>query len=667
MLDKIGGSALEEFDAGTLGLSPVTAEQAFKLGVPPAAGFVIPYFDMDGEQTNFYRIRYVEDTRKGFDLVTGKKAMRYCQPGDTVTEVYLPPLVKWRTVAANTERPILITEGELKAACATKYGLPTVGLGGVWSFQSGKHNTPMLPIFEELGLSGRRVYIVFDSDAVTNPNVVAAELRLAKRLTELGALVYIARLPELEDLNNKVGLDDYLVMRGFESFVEVVLEAAFPYDTSRKLHELNERVLYVKNPGFIWDHEEAMRLSASAFKEHAFSNVFYSEQRATKTGTTTVKLPAAPAWLQWEHRAQVKGLTFEPGADRITAGGLLNTWTGWGVNAPVEGDVKPWHKLMDHIFGADTASRAYFERWCAAPLQKPGLKMAVACLVWGTAQGSGKTLIGHTLMRIYGKHASELKDTDLDDDRNEWADSRQFILADDITARGDRKFMRRLMTMVTQKSIRLNPKYVASYAVPDLINYYFTSNDPDAMYMDDGDRRFFIHEVLAGKFASWQEFVRWRDSDEGIAALWHYLLALDMGDFDPMAPAPHTAGKDSMIQLGKSDLGAWVRELRDNAGSMLKKAGMKGDLFNAKELHALFDPNGDKRTTVNALARELKRAGFRAPGNGNSIHLPDGSQTLVYAILNPAVWRDAAWSDACKHYIGARPPKTWDAVKKGKY
>jgi hypothetical protein len=70
---------------------------------------------------------------------------------------------------------------------------------------------------------------------------------------------------------------------------------------------------------------------------------------------------------------------------------------------------------------------------------------------------------------------------------------------------------------------------------------------------------------------------------------------------------------------------------------------------------------------VNALARELKRAGFRAPGNGNSIHLPDGSQTLVYAILNPAVWRDAAWSDACKHYIGARPPKTWDAVKKGKY
>lgn len=665
MMDKIEGSALNADDALALNFTPATATEINRLKLPPAAGFIIPYFDMDGTQTSFFRLRYLEDTRRGFDLVTGKKAMRYIQPPNSVTEVYLPPLVDWRAVA-DGDQDIIITEGELKAACATKHGIPTVGLGGVWSFQSGKHNTPMLPIFDELGLNGRKVYIVFDSDAVTNPNVVAAELRLAKRLTELGALVYIGRLPPLEDLN-KVGLDDYLMLKGYDSLIENVIEPAFEYDTARKLHELNERVLYVRDPGFIWDHELRMRMSSSAFKEHAFSNIMYDEQRVTKTGYTTVRLPAAPAWLQWEHRASVNGLTFEPGADRITEGGLLNTWQGWGVSAPREGDVGPWLKLMDHIFGDDKEARTYFERWCAAPLQRPGLKMAVAACIWGTVHGSGKTLIGHTLMRIYGKSASELKDTDLDDDRNEWADSRQFILADDITARGDRKFMRRLMTMITQKWIRLNPKYVASYAQPDLINYYFTSNDPDALYMDDGDRRFFIHEMLGGKFVPYKEYVRWRDSDEGISALWHYLLALDMGDFDPQAPAPETAGKSSMIQLGKSDLGAWVRELKDNAEHMLKKAGMKGDLFNAKELHALFDPNGDKKTTVNALARELKRAGFRPPGTGNSLLLPDGTQTLTYAILNPAVWRDATWSDACKHYIGARPPKSWDAVKKGKY
>ena len=666
MLDKMEGSLLNADDAATLHFTPATAAQIHKLGLPPSAGFIIPYFNMDGELSTFYRVRYMEDTRKGFDLVTGKKAMRYIQPPDSVTEAYLCPLINWREVAEDPEQPIMITEGELKAACACKHGLPTVGLGGVWSFQSGRHNTPMLPVFQELELSGRTVYIVFDSDAVTNPNVVAAELRLAWRLTELGANVYIARLPAVDDLV-KVGLDDYLYFKGYDVFQAEVLGTAFEYAAAKQLHALNERVLYVRNPGFIWDHELRMRMSAGAFKEHAFSNVLYDEQRVTKTGVTTVRVPAAPAWLQWENRASVNGIVFEPGGERITESGMLNTWEGWGINAPVKGDVSPWYALMDHIFGNDTAARTYFERWCAYPLQHPGAKMAVACAIWGVTHGSGKTLIGHTLMRLYGKHAAELKDTDLDDDRNEWAEAKQFVLADDITARGDRKFMRRLMTMITQQYIRLNPKYVPSYQLRDTINYYFTSNDPDALYMDDGDRRFFIHEVVSGKYTKYREYVEWRESEAGMAALWHYLLELDLGDFDPQAPAPVTAGKESMIQLGKSDLGAWVRELRDNGASMLRKAGMKGDLFSAKELHALFDPNGDKRTTVNALARELKRAGFRAPANGNSLHMPDGSNVMVYAVLNPATWRGATWSDACKHYIGVRPPKTWDVDKKGKY
>lgn len=668
MLRKLEGSALTAAHARRLGLIPSTAVEMGSYGLPAAGAFVIPYFSMEGRPTSFYRARYVEDTRRGFDALTGKKALRYIQPGNSVTEVYLPPLIDWREVAA-AEYPILITEGELKAACATAHGLPTVGLGGVWSFQSSKHNTPLLPIFKALGLDGREVFIVFDSDAVTNPNVVAAELRLAQRLTEAGAIVKIARLPSLED-TQKVGLDDYIMLRGVEALKTVLLQA-FEYDASKVLHALNQRVLYVRDPGFVWDHDLSMRLSPGAFKEHAYSNVLYDQRRVSKSGESTVRVPAAPAWLAWEHRAEVRGLVFAPGDERITDGGLLNTWAGWGcTSGPIAGDVGPWHALMQHLFGADPeglSARLYFERWCAAPLQRPGLKMAVAAAIWGTTHGSGKTLVGHTLMRVYGaKHSAELKDTDLDDDRNEWADSKQFVLADDITARGDRKFMRRLMTMITQKWIRLNPKFVPSYSIADTINYYFTSNDPDALYMDDGDRRFFIWEVMGGKYGPYQAYVRWRDSEEGIAALWHYLLALDLGDFDPQAPAPDTAGKRSMIQLGKSDLGSWVRELKDNTASILNRAGLRGDLFNAKELHALYDPNGDKKTTVNALARELKRAGFHPPATGSSLRLPDGSMTAVYALLRGGYWAAASWKDACDHYISHRPKALWESPTAGK-
>lgn len=676
MLEKLAGSLLDADDARVMGVEALIATEAKarKLAAT-AAGFTLPYHDVYGKRTGFYRFRYVEDTRKGFDAVTGRKPLRYTQPPNTESEVYFPPQPKanvfqWAKALNNLRVPITITEGELKAACATKAGLPTIGLGGVWSFQSNKHNQLLVPAFEQFSWYNkdaagteedpvsRTVYICFDSDAVTNPDVLKAEHRLASRLTALGATVKIVRLIAPEEIT-KVGLDDFIVLHGPKAALLHIRDHAFPWQESAVLHELNQRVIYVRDPGYLYDHQSRLRLSANGFKEHAFSNVHFTKTTYDAKGMPRpVKTPAAPAWLQWEHRAEVAGQVFAPGQDRITAGGYLNVWQGWGIEKPAPGDVSPWHELMTHLFGKGegaTAARLYFERWCAAPFQQPGLKMAVACSIWGSTHGSGKTLVGHTLMRIYGKHAAELKDSDLDEERNEWAENKQFVLADDITARGDRKFMRRLMTMITQKWIRLNPKYINSFSVVDLINYYFTSNDPDALYMDDEDRRFFVWETLAGKFVNYRRYVAWRDSEEGMAALWHYFLDMDLGDFDPQAPAPMTQGKHSMINLGKSDLGAWVRDLKDHGGVLLAKAGLKGDLFTAKELHALYDPTGEKKASPNALARELKRAGFHPPANGSSIKLPDGSNTMVYAVLNPAHWAAARWIEAVNHYTASHP------------
>lgn len=688
MLDKLAGSLLDADDARIMGAEVLTASEAkARKLTATAAGFTLPYFDIQGKPTGFYRFRYMEDTRRDFDKVTGRKPLRYAQPPNTESEVYFPPQPKkgvfqWAKALTNLRIPITITEGELKAACATKAGLPTIGLGGVWSFQSNRQGQLLVPAFDQFQWynktaedtdedpRSRTVYICFDSDAVTNPDVLKAEHRLAHRLTALGATVKIVRLIAPEELA-KVGLDDFIVLHGPTAALNHVKNDSFPWSESAVLHELNQRVIYVRDPGYIYDHQSKLRLSAAGFKDHAFSNVHYTKQVYDAKGMPRpVKSPAAPAWMQWEHRAEVAGQVFAPGRDRIVEGGHLNVWQGWGVEKPVQGDVAPWHELMAHLFGKGEAAeeaRTYFERWCAAPLQKPGLKMAVACNIWGSTHGSGKTLVGHTLMRIYGAHAAELKDSDLDEERNEWAENKQFVLADDITARGDRKFMRRLMTMITQKWIRLNPKYINSFSVVDLINYYFTSNDPDALYMDDEDRRFFVWETLAGKFINYRRYVEWRDSAAGIAALWYYLLDLDLGDFDPQAPAPMTQGKHSMINLGKSDLGAWVRDLKDHGGVILAKAGLKGDLFNAKELHALYDPNGDKKASANALARELKRSGFHPPANGSSIKLPDGSNTMVYAILNPGYWASAQWKDAVDHYVKHRPASMWAPTKKAKF
>jgi hypothetical protein len=50
--------------------------------------------------------------------------------------VYFSPFIKWESRLQDAETPLFITEGALKAACATKLGLPVLALIGVYCFKS---------------------------------------------------------------------------------------------------------------------------------------------------------------------------------------------------------------------------------------------------------------------------------------------------------------------------------------------------------------------------------------------------------------------------------------------------------------------------------------------------------------------------------------------------
>jgi hypothetical protein len=654
MLLKISDSSLNEQDAKKLGFKVVNAEEAKALGVPAYAGFVLPYFDLKGKPTKFWRIRYLEDTRKGFEKVTGQKTLRYMQPSGTTNEVYLPPFVKWADIASNATHPIVITEGELKAAIATKLGMPTIGLGGVFCFRSSRNNQTLLPMLMEFDWEERKVIICYDSDAATNPNVTAAENMLAAELTQHGAQVFVARLNPAPD-GSKMGIDDFLLSDSIDD-LKLIIDAASNFSESAALHALSEQVCYVRDPGIIYDHKNQMRLSTDAFTRHAYANTWHNV--IAPTGKSA-RVQTATAWLTWPFRSELDSITFAPGEPKIT-NRRLNMWDGWPVE-PIRGDVKPWKELLDHLFeGTEPGARKWFEQWCAYPLQNPGKKMANAVVFWGIVQGSGKTLAGHTLMKLYGEYATEIKDNDLESARFEWAENKQFVLADDITGQDNRKLKRRLMTMITQKLIRLDPKYIPSYTVEDCINYYFTSNDPDAFYMDDGDRRFFIHEVKADKIgvSLRKRYIEWRDSTEGIQALFHYLLGLDLSDFDPQAEAYATLAKAEMTSITKSDLASWVADLRINPVRRLK---LPGDLFTASELLLMYDPMHTTRVTVNGMARELARASYRAPGKTGNMSVTKYGNVRLYAVKNERFWSTQRAKIIVEHYEANR---TMEPLKK---
>ena len=86
--------------------------------------YVIPYLDMYGKNLPFYRTKLINPPDKN---------VRYKQVATEGNHIYFPPGFQ---AALRNARFVMITEGEKKAAAATKAGFPCVGLGGVDSWRN---------------------------------------------------------------------------------------------------------------------------------------------------------------------------------------------------------------------------------------------------------------------------------------------------------------------------------------------------------------------------------------------------------------------------------------------------------------------------------------------------------------------------------------------------
>lgn len=652
-LAKLASSGLSKDHMKRLKMKALSAKETRELGhgFHAAPSLLLPYFDAKGRQTKFFRVRYLDST--GFEK-DKEKVQKYMQPSGTCIEAYLPPLLPrpWERLLADPTTPLYITEGELKAACATSRGFPAIGLGGVDSWRAAKRGISFLPVLEKARWEGRKVVIAYDSDAATNPNVVRAQLQLAQELTQRGALPTILSLPEGAN-HAKQGLDDYLVAVTDQEFQKRVDEAP-PFLEAAALWRMNEEVVYVRDPGLIVVRATGQRLSPANFTQHTFSNRHYVAVELSKNGPVRKEKPLAKRWLEWEGRFELERITYAPGKPAIH-NNEWNVWPGWGVS-PQKGDVTLWKDLLDYIFKEESKGiRKWFEQWCAYPLQNPGTKLYTAAVIWGRIHGTGKTLVAYTLMAIYGKNAVEIKSSDLRGNFNSWAQERQFVYGDEITGTDSRFDSDRLKGLITQKTIRVNAKYVPEFVIPDCINYLFSSNHPDAFFVEDTDRRYLINEVVGSPLGLefYNRYDKWLHG-EGPAALFHHLLHLDLTGFDPRSPAPQTEAKVAMIRDTKSDASLWASSLKEDPTSVLGILGppevaQRCALLTSQQLLKLYDPAGQNRITVNGLSRELKRSGFRQATKGHQLRLSTGQHRL-FCIRDPEVWLRASPKACIDHW-----------------
>lgn len=110
--------------------------------------------------------------------------------------------------ALRGDEPLYLVEGEKKALAVGQLGLPAVGLESIWGWHR-KAERDLLPDFDDVGLSGRAVEIIPDSDWRANAQINQSVHGLAAGLRHRGARVRVVLVPP-----ECKGIDDFLVSRG---------------------------------------------------------------------------------------------------------------------------------------------------------------------------------------------------------------------------------------------------------------------------------------------------------------------------------------------------------------------------------------------------------------------------------------------------------------------
>jgi len=119
----------------------------------------------------------------------------------------------WEWVKSNPQIPVILTEGEKKAACLLSLGFVAIALPGIWNGRVGQKDFDerLHPDLVPLAQPGRQFQILFDHETKkkTRWAVYQATVRTGKAIEAVGGVCSVVVLPGPEK-----GVDDFVVARG---------------------------------------------------------------------------------------------------------------------------------------------------------------------------------------------------------------------------------------------------------------------------------------------------------------------------------------------------------------------------------------------------------------------------------------------------------------------
>lgn len=365
-----------------------------------------------------------------------------------------------------------------------------------------------------------------------------------------------------------------------------------------------------------------------------------------------------------------KDVVFDPtGEVDQLEDGRINLFRGLDMKPDQERGVDGCLKLLDllrYLCGdredASEAERAkavevyrWVLKWLALPLQRLGSKMSTALVFHGEEEGTGKNLFFSAMAEIYGKHGGFITQRQLESSFNTWQSAKLFMVANEVVTRAEMRHQSGYVRhLITEPKIWINPKMINEREEANHMNLVFLSNENQALLVPRKDRRFVVIRT-PGPLEK-ERYLEVVDElkNGGAAALYQYLLELDLGEFHTHSDPIMTQAKEDMIQLGLASPQLFWQDFYEGEFPLPYEPCLREDLYRAYLAWcARYGEKMPKRINqfipefkaMNGVRFERRRVKLNGEPRQRRVAIMSNDKTKRPDHIDEDAWIDAACAD----------------------
>ncbi|MFR0674624.1 bifunctional DNA primase/polymerase [Enterobacterales bacterium AW_CKDN230030176-1A_HGKHYDSX7] len=299
-----------------------------------------------------------------------------------------------------------------------------------------------------------------------------------------------------------------------------------------------ERYVYIDGTKDVWDREKKRRIPEGA-----------------------VKMAMGDAYQLWLNSpgrrvVDVDHIVFDPTMTKDPAL-YINTFEGLPLE-PVRDDAacENLRWLISFLCNHDDEAQEWLVKWLAYPLQHMGAKMDTAILFHSTMEGSGKSLMFADVMgELYGQYGATVGQTQLEGNFNAWQSRKLWAVFEEVVSRDQRyNQVGKIKHMITGKTVRMESKFINGWEEANHMNSAFLSNEIMPWPISEDDRRMLVMWPLETLPPERQKAISRELANGGVAALYGWLLDVELGEFNQRTRPPKTEARQRLVELSRT---AW--------------------------------------------------------------------------------------------------------------